>query len=442
MPNKKVARIDIVKAVAGVSFATLAAIGGSTGNPLIAALTTIPAAGLASYEAVGDQLAIFKGQKEKPLEISAPPWWQHDSRAWQNLCSEIGSHLPQILEETRAGMQQEQQVITADVVRQIFSDALANQQLTCVQDNAQKRHIGEYIAAPILQKLEGLTAEIERRQREGALQDNRNTAQNTEQTVRVLEQIHAELSGTLPDLNEEELAALHKGYCNALHKRWKMLDFRGIMHVDPHRSISIPLTEVFVFPSLRAGVPEHEIRERADEPSQYDSQQKALTRFTPPLRSELETQRRLVLLGPRHRPPGAEGGPAVLPLQVAKSRSEAFALGIAVAGWIVPGLGHALLKMWGRALACFLTVGLLVFFGAGMRGNVFTSSGNDAFDTLGYLADLGAGSFYFVARSLETNGPDVSRADGDYGTRFLAAAGVLNVLAALHAYEAARGRKA
>jgi hypothetical protein len=130
------------------------------------------------------------------------------------------------------------------------------------------------------------------------------------------------------------------------------------------------------------------------------------------------------------------------PVARADSRREAFALIVAVAGWIVPGLGHALLKMWGRALACFLTVGLLVFFGAGMRGNVFTSSGNDAFDTLGYLADLGAGSFYFIARSLESNGPDVSRADGDYGTRFLAAAGVLNLLAALHAYEAARGRKA
>src|SRR5216683_3427584 len=121
------------------------------------------------------------------------------------------------------------------------------------------------------------------------------------------------------------------------------------------------------------------------------------------------------------------------------SRRETLAFVIGVAGWLVPGLGHALLKMWGRALACFLTVGLLVFFGAGMRGNVFTSNANDAFETLGYLADLGAGTFYFVARALETNGPDVSRADGDYGTRFLAAAGVLNLLAALHAYEAARG---
>jgi hypothetical protein len=124
------------------------------------------------------------------------------------------------------------------------------------------------------------------------------------------------------------------------------------------------------------------------------------------------------------------------------SRREAIAFLIGAAGWLVPGLGHAILKMWGRAVACFLTVSLLVILGAGMRGNVFNSNGNDAFDRLGYIADLGAGSFYFVARSLETNGADVSHADGDYGTRFLAAAGVLNLLAALHAYEAARGRKA
>ena len=91
---------------------------------------------------------------------------------------------------------------------------------------------------------------------------------------------------------------------------------------------------------------------------------------------------------------------------------------------------------------CFLTVGTLVILGAGMRGNVFSSAANDAFDWLGYLADLGTGTFYLVARLLETGGADVSHAGGDYGTRFLATAGVLNLLSALHAYEAARGRKA
>jgi hypothetical protein len=123
-------------------------------------------------------------------------------------------------------------------------------------------------------------------------------------------------------------------------------------------------------------------------------------------------------------------------------RTSAAAAGIAIAGWILPGLGHALQKMWGRAIACFLAVGILVLIGSGMRGNLFQSADADAFGRLGYIADVGTGSFYWLAKWLEVKGPDVSRADGDYGTRFLAAAGVLNLLAALHAYEAARGRKA
>jgi hypothetical protein len=134
--------------------------------------------------------------------------------------------------------------------------------------------------------------------------------------------------------------------------------------------------------------------------------------------------------------------PQVTVPPVRHQKPEPLAVAIGIGAWILPGLGHAVLKMWGRAIACFLTVGLLVVIGAGMRGNLFTAEGGDAFAALGYVADLGAGSFYWLARSLEINGPDVSRADGDYGTRFLAAAGVLNLLAALHAYEAARGRKA
>jgi hypothetical protein len=125
-----------------------------------------------------------------------------------------------------------------------------------------------------------------------------------------------------------------------------------------------------------------------------------------------------------------------------KESRELLALLIAIAGWAVPGLGHALQKMWGRALAVFLAVGALVILGAGMRGNLFSSRGEDAFATLGFLADLGSGAFYLLARALETAGPDVSHSAGDYGTRFLATAGVLNLLSALHAYEAARGRKA
>jgi len=136
------------------------------------------------------------------------------------------------------------------------------------------------------------------------------------------------------------------------------------------------------------------------------------------------------------------GEPAVVESSAPTSSREPLALAIGFAGWLLPGLGHALQKMWGRALIVFLAVASLVTIGAGMRGNVFNSGGADAFDKLGFVADLGTGSLYFLAIALEPSGPDVSRADGDYGTRFLATAGVLNLLAALHAYEAARGRKA
>src|SRR5260370_40124900 len=117
------------------------------------------------------------------------------------------------------------------------------------------------------------------------------------------------------------------------------------------------------------------------------------------------------------------------------------AIAIAITGWILPGFGHALLRMWGRAVTVFLAVGFLVYLGAGMRGNLFAPGGEDAFARLGYAADLGTGSFYFIARSLETSGADVSHADGDYGTRFLATAGALSFPSRRRALETGCARR-
>ena len=114
---------------------------------------------------------------------------------------------------------------------------------------------------------------------------------------------------------------------------------------------------------------------------------------------------------------------------------------IAVAAWIVPGLGHLVLRRWGRALIFFLTVGGLAVTGFILRGNVFPPQGGDSFDTLGFLADAGSGIFYLLSRFFESIGPDVSRAAGDYGTRFIAAAGIVNLLSVFDAYEIALGRR-
>src|SRR5271156_4578879 len=119
----------------------------------------------------------------------------------------------------------------------------------------------------------------------------------------------------------------------------------------------------------------------------------------------------------------------------------AAALLVAMAAWAVPGLGHLLLRRWGRALFLFLAVGGLALAGCGMRGEVFGTRSSDPFGALGFVADACTGAFYFLPRLLETAGPDVSRAAGDYGTRFLAAAGVVNLLGVLDAYRIACGRK-
>lgn len=116
-------------------------------------------------------------------------------------------------------------------------------------------------------------------------------------------------------------------------------------------------------------------------------------------------------------------------------------IGVALAGWLVPGFGHLLMRRWSKAAVYFLCVGALAYASVAMRGGVFSPSGEDILDRLGFFADLGTGGFYFLARMIQTAGPDLSHASGDYGTRLFASAGVLNVLVVLEAFEIGRGRK-
>lgn len=114
---------------------------------------------------------------------------------------------------------------------------------------------------------------------------------------------------------------------------------------------------------------------------------------------------------------------------------------VLAAGWLLPGLGHLLLRRPVRALILFAAVSALAGLGLAMRGHIFEPTLRDPFDLLGFLADIGTGAFYFLARMVDNGGPDVSRAAGDYGTRFFATAGVLNLLCALDALDIACRRK-
>ena len=138
--------------------------------------------------------------------------------------------------------------------------------------------------------------------------------------------------------------------------------------------------------------------------------------------------------------PAPEPSPEQRPTEAA-AKAARWAPLIVVAAWIFPGLGHAILGRWGRALAFFVAVGGLAIAGYLMRGSVFPPDSGDPFGTIGFLADVASGIFYLVAHFVEGAGADVGRAAGDYGTRFIAAAGIVNVLGAFDAFEIARGRR-
>lgn len=113
--------------------------------------------------------------------------------------------------------------------------------------------------------------------------------------------------------------------------------------------------------------------------------------------------------------------------------------------WLVPGGGHFLLKRTSRG--AILAVAVIVMFLAGlmMRGALFTPQSGDLLTMViyygGFVGDLLAGVLYFLTVWLGYSQPDAAGHAHDYGTKFLVAAGLLNLLAMVDAWEIATGKK-
>ena len=117
-----------------------------------------------------------------------------------------------------------------------------------------------------------------------------------------------------------------------------------------------------------------------------------------------------------------------------------------LAGWLIPGAGHFMLKRTGRGALLFGSVLLTFLFGLGMSGMMFTpEKGADYLTSLinygGFACNLAAGGMYLLATMFGYAQPDMPGDVHDYGTKFLVTAGLLNILAMVDAYEIAAGRK-
>jgi len=91
------------------------------------------------------------------------------------------------------------------------------------------------------------------------------------------------------------------------------------------------------------------------------------------------------------------------------------------------------------------SVVLMFLFGLLMRGTMFHPQTGDILTTViytgGFLGDLANGLLYLVTTWFGYSQPDMAGHVHDYGTKFLVAAGLLNILAMIDAYEIATGKK-
>ena len=114
-------------------------------------------------------------------------------------------------------------------------------------------------------------------------------------------------------------------------------------------------------------------------------------------------------------------------------------------GWLIPGGGHFLLKRTGRGALLGASVLCMFVLGLMMRGAMFQPQTGDILTTIiyvgGFLGDLASGILYLLTTWLGYSQPDMAGHVHDYGTKFLVAAGLMNVLAMVDAYEIAIGKK-
>jgi len=113
-----------------------------------------------------------------------------------------------------------------------------------------------------------------------------------------------------------------------------------------------------------------------------------------------------------------------------------------IAGWLVPGAGHFLLKKPIRGALLLLSVVGMFAIGIGLQGKIHQPNTGDLLDMLGFAAQLGNGILYVLARAFDWGHASVQTAVEDYGTKFIVVAGLLNIISAIDAHSLASGRKA
>jgi len=120
---------------------------------------------------------------------------------------------------------------------------------------------------------------------------------------------------------------------------------------------------------------------------------------------------------------------------------KAHAVVFFLAGWAVPGLGHLLQKKFFRGIAFLVCLGGMTALGLAMGGRIFSFQLENPLTVLAFFADIGNGLVYVLSRILPFGLGALKNVTYEFGTAYLAGAGLLNFLIALDAFDIAAGKK-
>ncbi|MFA9452863.1 MAG: DUF6677 family protein [Candidatus Aminicenantaceae bacterium] len=112
-----------------------------------------------------------------------------------------------------------------------------------------------------------------------------------------------------------------------------------------------------------------------------------------------------------------------------------------ILGWFIPGLGHALQKKYTRAVIFFVSIAAMTALGMFMGGKIYSFQTENPITILAFFSEIGNGCCYLLSKIFGFGLGDLQSTTFEFGTAYIAGAGLLNYLVALDAYDIAIGKK-
>jgi hypothetical protein len=112
-----------------------------------------------------------------------------------------------------------------------------------------------------------------------------------------------------------------------------------------------------------------------------------------------------------------------------------------VLGWLVPGLGHVVQKKYWRGIIFFISILSMSGLGLMIGGKIYPFQTENPLTILAFFSDIGNGLVYLLSRFFPIGIGELKLVTFEFGTAYIAGAGLLNFLIALDAFDIALGKK-